>query len=333
MKRKSILRTAAVAGAALILTACGSSGGSSGTTAASAGGGGLQTVTFAINAFVGVAPIHLGQMQGIFKKYGINLKFNVISATPAVLEAVAAGQDDIGFAVTPSVITAVGQKVPVKCIAPFSGNVSTVPAERSTALVVPANSPITSPSQLAGKKVAVGALAGEQAVLVQELVDNAGGNWQSVKLVPLGFGEMNAALQNHSVDAIATTEPYLGQAVAAGDKVFSWIEADLLPNYTMTCSVANDQFITAHPQLVAQFQKAMAASLTYAAGHISQVRTLLPSLLGITASAAQTLPLGVTYTPELNQQSILAVQSLMVKYGYVKQAAPLSSILDYPGVS
>jgi NitT/TauT family transport system substrate-binding protein len=324
LRQRSLIGVAAALCAAAALAGCGS-----GTDSAA----GTTTIRMAVSPYVGLAPLYLGVKQGFFTKAGIDLKLTSIPSSPAVLQAVIAGQDDIGFAVTPSVITAVSKGARAECVAPLSGNVSTRPADFSTGIVVAKNSPIRSPKDLAGKKVAVAAIAGQQALQTQAITDRFGGDWRSVKLVPLAFGNMNTSLRNGDVDAIATTSPFLQQAVAQGGRVLSWIEEVLAPNASLVCSVANDGFAQSHPALVAKYQKAIAESIDYAKTHIAQARAQLPAITGITAAQAATAPLGVVYDSTLNLASIKDTETMMVKYGYLSAPLPLNRFLDYPGVS
>jgi NitT/TauT family transport system substrate-binding protein len=327
-RRRSLIGAAAALCAVTALAGCGSSNDSAGGS-----GGGGTTVTMAVSPYVGLAPLYLGVKQGFFKKEGIDLKLTSIPSSPAVLQTVIGNRQDIGFAVTPSVITAVAKGAQAKCIAPLSGNVSTVPADFSTGIVVKKDSPIRSPKDLAGKKVAVAAIAGQQAIQTQAIVDKYGGDWKSVKLVPLAFGNMNTALKSGNVDAIATTSPFLQQALGQGARVLNWMEQELSPNASMVCSVANDRFIQAHPDLVTKYQKAIAESLDYAKAHIPDARAQLPKIAGITAADAAKAPLGVVYDSKLNIDSIKSTQDMMVKYGYIPAPLSLSKFLDYPGAA
>jgi NitT/TauT family transport system substrate-binding protein len=351
-RHRSLVGGVAVLAAAGLLAACSSSssptaasssasssattGGASNSAASSGSGGGsatMTTVTMGVNPYVGLAPLYLGIKQGFFKAAGINLKLVTVPSSPAILQAVIAKQDDIGFAVTTSVITAAAKGAQAKCIGPIAGNVTTDSAEYSTGIVIKGGSSITSAKDLAGKKVAVAALGGEQAILAQEAVDKAGGDWKSVKLVPLAFGVMNTSLKSGDVDAITSTQPFVNQAVAAGGKVLSWAESDLMPGWTTACTVANNSFISAHPDAVAGYQKALGESIDYAKAHVDEARAELPSITGITADLAKTTPLGVTYDSKFNVQSMSDMQTLMVQYGYIKAPLPLNQVLDYPGVS
>jgi NitT/TauT family transport system substrate-binding protein len=289
------------------------------------------TVTIAVNPYVGMAPLYLGIKEGFFKKQGINLKLDTLTSPPAVLQAVVAKQDDLGFAVLPSVITDVSKGVPIKCIGPWAGNVSTVPSERSTGIVVAGNSSIKTAIDLVGKKIAEPALGGELPLLTQAWIGQAGGDWQNVTLVPLSFPEMTQALAGGQVDAIVTTEPFLGEAVAAGDRVLNWVEATMAGGTSMTCTTANQSWISANPKLVVAFRTAMEQSLSYAAKHISQARATLVGALSLTPQAAANVPLGVNYQPKLNLTTIRQILAMMVHYKYVPGTMPLSKFMLYPG--
>jgi NitT/TauT family transport system substrate-binding protein len=325
----AVTAPALVVAIAVAVSGCGGSSSSSG--GGSGSGGGTTTISMAVNPYVGAAPLYLGIKQGFFKRQGITLKLDKVTSPPAVLEAVVAKQEDLGFAVLPSVITDVSKGIPIKCIGPWAGNVATDPSQRSTAIVVKKTSPITSATDLVGKKIAEPALGGELPLLTQAYIGEAGGDWRNVKLVPLAFPEMTTALQNGDVDAITTTEPFLAKAVAGGGRVLSWVESEIAGNTSMTCTASNNSWISSNPSLVAKFRTAMQQSLTYAASHIAEARATLPAAVGITAAAAKTVPLGVTYEPKLDLGSIQKIVNLMVKYQYIPKNLPLSRFMDYPG--
>jgi NitT/TauT family transport system substrate-binding protein len=322
-RRKGAVLAAGLTTVMLGVAAC---GGGSGEAA----GGDLQTVTMAVSPYVGLAPLYLGMEQGFFEDEGIDLQLTEVTSPQALLQAVVAGQYNLGFAVVPSAVTAASQGAPVRCVAPISGVVADDPKENATGILVREDSPITSPADLAGKKVAVSSLGGQQAMQTLQITDESGGDWHSIQLVPLGFGVMNTALAQGEVDAIATTSPFLQQGLAGGGRLLSWMEAELAAGFSGTCTVAHSPFVDEHPDLVAAYRRAIERSLDYSAQHVEDARAMLPEITGITADEAKATPLGVRYDSKLNIDSIETIQETMVKYGLLTAPIPMDDFVYYP---
>jgi NitT/TauT family transport system substrate-binding protein len=166
--------------------------------------------------------------------------------------------------------------------------------------------------------------------MVQAIVGENGGDWKSVKLVPLTFPLMNDALKKGDVDAIASTQPFISQALAAGDKLLVWEEQALFGGDSMVCASANDAYIRSHAQVLDGFRAAMEKSIEYTAQHLDEARQTLVQSTGVTSEVAAATPVGVKFVPELNVASFDSIQQLMVKYGYLTKAIPTSAFVWYP---
>jgi NitT/TauT family transport system substrate-binding protein len=340
--RRVFKRTSLIALAAaipLVISGCGSS--SSGASDGSGNGSSLPspadgkpakmtTVTMQVNPYVGTAPIYLGLQQGFFKDENIDLKVTPNSNIAAINTAVIGNKVNLGFATVPQLIQAASKGAKVKCVAPFAGNVSTDKADFSSGMVVRADSGISSPKDLAGKKVAVPALGSQTALMVQAIVGEDGGDWQSVKLVPLTFPLMNDALKKGDVDAIASTQPFINQALASGDKLLVWEEQQLFGGDSLVCVDANDAYIKSNPEVIDGLRAAMEKSIEYTAQHLDEARQTLVQSTGVTSAVAAATPVGVKFVPSLNVASFDAIQQLMVKYGYLDKAIPNSKFVWYP---
>lgn len=335
---KSTSLIALAAAIPLVISGCGSS-----SSGAKDGGSGsslpapsdakpakMTTVTIQLNPYVGTAPIYLGLEHGFFKDENIDLKVTPNSNIVAINTAVIGNKVDLGFATVPQLVQAASKGAKVKCVAPFAGNVSTDKADFSSGMVVRADSGINSPQDLAGKKVAVPALGSQTALMVQAIVGEHGGDWKSVKLVPLTFPLMNDALKKGDVDAIASTQPFISQALAAGDKLLVWEEQELFGGDSMVCASANDAYIRSHAQVLDGFRAAMEKSIEYTAQHLDEARQTLVQSTGVTPEVAAATPVGVKFVPELNVASFDSIQQLMVKYGYLTKAIPTSKFVWYP---
>ncbi len=208
----------AVAGTAAVLTAaaCSSSGAtgssysSSGSGSSGTGSGGTTTnvssVTLNIGDQKGTGAEALLQAADLIGKLPFKVNWTDFTSGPPMLQAMGAGSVDIGgVGDAPPVFAASGgEKVAIV-------GARTTPAA-AAAVLVPKNSPITSISQLKGKKIAVAQGSSADYHLLTVL-NKAGLTTKQVTLEYLQPAEALAAFTSGHVDAWDVWSPYIEQAV------------------------------------------------------------------------------------------------------------------------
>src|SRR4051812_33598503 len=114
-------------------------------------------VTLGVIPIVDVAPVYLGRQRGFFRSRGIDLQLVPEQGGAPIIKGVLAGRYQFGFSNVTSLMAAQTEGAPVKVIA--NGVASTGRAGRDfSAIVVADGSPLRSPRDLAGKRVAVNTL-------------------------------------------------------------------------------------------------------------------------------------------------------------------------------
>jgi len=150
------------------------------------------------------APIFVAKQQGwleeALKPAGVSVTWSSFAAGPPMNESFAAGQQDIGFmGDTPALIArAAGQDTRIIAL--------TATGPKGLAVLVPTGSPIASPKDLRGKKVAVvkGSYAHHLLVLV---LQSAGLTVGDIEFINLPHADIATALINKEIDAGAFWEP------------------------------------------------------------------------------------------------------------------------------
>jgi sulfonate transport system substrate-binding protein len=205
MTRRVLL---AVGGLAAVLTATACSSSSSSPAASSSGAGSSATnvssVTLNIGDQKGTGAQALLQAAGLIGKLPFKANWSDFTSGPPMLQAMGSGSVDIG---------GVGDAPPV--FAAAGGEQVAIAGARATpdnaaALVVPKGSPITSPSQLRGKKIAVAQGSSADYHLLTVL-NKAGLTTKDVTLDYLQPAEALAAFNSGHVDAWDIWSPYIEQ--------------------------------------------------------------------------------------------------------------------------
>jgi NitT/TauT family transport system substrate-binding protein len=311
----------AVALLAVAATACGSS--SSGSSGKSSDG--VTTVKVGVIPIVDVAPIYLGEKKGFYKERGLDLTLETSQGGAAIVPGVVSGQFQFGFSNTTSLMVARSRNVPVRAVA--NGVASTGKAGADFGgVVVKGDSPVKSPKDLAGKKVAVNTLKNIGDTSVRESVRKAGGDPKSVEFVELPFDQMPAALDAGQVDAAWVVEPSLSVAREQGARVVASNFVDVSPDLTIALYFTSDKLAQQDPDLVKKFAEATRESLAYAAGHPDEVRDILATYTKIPEKTVQALTLP-RWPEEPDRASLERLGELGSQDGLFDEAPDLDALL------
>ena len=224
--RRKLMAIPVLALTGLAAAACSSSSSSSSSSAPAASSASasasasssvnLSSVTLNVGDQKGTGAEALLQAAGLLNTFPFKVTWADFTSGPPILEAASSGSIDIG---------GVGDAPPVFAASGGEGIVvvgaRTVPSGDQDAVVVPKGSPITSVSQLKGKKIAYGTGSSANYQLLTVL-NAAGLTSKQVTLVSLQPAEALAAFTSGSVDAWDIWPPYVQQVVAQdGAKVLA----------------------------------------------------------------------------------------------------------------
>ncbi|WP_320779643.1 ABC transporter substrate-binding protein [Streptomyces sp. CRN 30] len=313
------------AGAVLAaLPACGSSG-SDRTEPADEGPAGVTTVEVGIIPIVDVAPLYLGEKQGFFEERGLRLSLSPAQGGAAIVPGVVSGQFQFGFSNMTSLMVAQSSGVPVKAVVNGASS-SGVEGEDFGGLMVKKGSPVKSPKELEGRKVAVNTLKNINETAVRNSVRQDGGDPDEVQLVELAFDQMPAALESGQVDAAMVVEPALATIKAQGGTEIASSLVDIADELTVAMYFTSAQYAQDNPELVQAFQEATAESLAYADAHPDEVRAIVTTYTKIPAATLErvTLP---KWPAEANRASVEALRELGEEDGFFRETPDLDALL------
>jgi NitT/TauT family transport system substrate-binding protein len=313
---------AAAAGAAALLTlaAC---GGGSDDAGGGGGEGGLTAVTIGTQPIVDSAPLYLGVDQGFFEDEGIDLTIESASGGAVVVPSVVSGDYQFGRGNVLSTMIAVDQGLPLTCITNAN---STAGNPDFGAVVVPADSPIQSMADLAGRTVSVNTLNNIGDTTIRAVVEGAGGDPQAVEFVEIPFPDAPAALQSGQVDAAWILDPFLTEAVDAGARVLSYNFSDFHPELDISCVFTSQQLMQEDPELVAAFQRAMNRSLEFSQENPEEVRRITGTYTEIDPAVLERIVIP-TFRTDFSQEAMELLGAKATEYGTLSKEPDLDQLL------
>ncbi|PPA69039.1 aliphatic sulfonate ABC transporter substrate-binding protein [Jeotgalibacillus proteolyticus] len=204
--KKNIWSSAALFSAALffiiVLTGCDQNG------STSADSNKDITINIGVQGATGVLPYAREKkvFEEAFEEKGVKVVWNEFASGPPHFEALASGRLDFGATGGTPLIAGQSGNVDFKAIAVTSDG------KRGNSIVIPKGSQIKDLKDLKGKKIAVAKGSSAYNFLYMAL-DQAGLTDDEIDVVQLQPDEARPALDNGSVDAWSTWEPYATTAV------------------------------------------------------------------------------------------------------------------------
>ncbi len=151
-------------------------------------------------------------IKEIAPKCGIKIEEHVFAKSPDIMQAILAGELDVGAASSEGAITARANGTPIYIVAGF--------AKGGVRLVARADAGIKSVKDLKGKKVGVTRGVIQDVLLTAELAQNgltaSDKPGKDVLIVYLAFADLNQALLGKDLDAIMQSEPQSSLAINKG---------------------------------------------------------------------------------------------------------------------
>jgi NitT/TauT family transport system substrate-binding protein len=202
------------------------------------------------------APVYAAVDRGFFAQNG--LKVNLAYAPGSdILRNVASGNVEFGFPNGDTVVTAVGNGVPVKVVhTTYQKGIGAILFNTRT-------SGIKTAADLKGKTVAVTDLGSPNYIQLQVILASVGLKLSDIKLVTIGTGSIVPALQSGQVDAIVFSRIRYYALKAAKFPVGQILSDQFLPSFG-NIIVTNPDLLVKNRQLVRSFLAAFDQGLIYA---------------------------------------------------------------------
>jgi NitT/TauT family transport system substrate-binding protein len=254
-------------------------------------------------------------------KCGLQVEERVFPKGPDVMQAMVAGELDVGATASEAAIAARASGVPIVIVGGF--------AKGGARLVVRPDLEARKVTDLKGKKVGV-TRGGIQEVLLAAELGKHGLTWsdqpgKDVQVVYLAFPDLNQALMQKNIDAMMQSEPYSSKAIHDG------LGKELLKPYDTPIGmpvrtlVMTEKFVTEQRAVALKFMKCfLQATRAFQDDGALASRYVRETLFkGQVSEADFDAAIGNSpYSYELTVDHIQVTTDTMVKYGVGKMAKP-----------
>jgi NitT/TauT family transport system substrate-binding protein len=169
----------------------------------------LQTLKATVYPAADYAPLFIGLKLGIWKKHGIDLKLSYAYTGTALVSAAVSGDADIATNSIASTANAIAQGLPLIMVQAASVQ----PSKGNTGVLVKADSPYKTYSDLAGKTVGTVNLQGTFHLGLLMAMQKQGADTKSLKALAGSPVDSPALVVAGRLDAAVVQDPFLTQAL------------------------------------------------------------------------------------------------------------------------
>ncbi|WP_223852438.1 aliphatic sulfonate ABC transporter substrate-binding protein [Bifidobacterium tissieri] len=264
----------------------------------------------------------LGYLKDELGKADASYTWDSFKSGPLVNEAMASGNEDIGYAADlPAIIAkSTGQNVTIVSNVAYG--------EKALAIMVPTDSPITSVADLKGKKVGYATGSYAQHLLALRLAEQ-GLTLDDVQTANLSAEDQVAAIQSHGVDAIVIWEQYITKLESEGTaKVL--VDGTGVKRGNMV-SYATADYAKQHPDVIRAYNRAVQRGADLIAKDPDKASAAVAKDFGVDAAMLKRIWTHLTFTTELKQDDIDAitqVSDFAWRNGILKSQVDVNALID-----
>jgi NitT/TauT family transport system substrate-binding protein len=322
-----VVLTTATALCTLVVAACGGSsedpGASAGDDGGSGSGGGPETteITVGVQPFAEVAPFHYALEEGLFEEEGLTVTPQTAGGGGAgLLTGLVSGESSFAYSNYVSVIQAASEGLPLRIV-----RENDRPGVQAL-YALPASG-ISSPADLAGKRVAINGLGNIMEITTRDALEQAGVDSNSVTFVELPPPDFLSALGSGNVDAAWLVEPFvtIGTNTQQVQQVLD-VFAGPTEELPVAGWVTSAQFAEENPETVAAFTRAMDEAIERLAEDPALVAEILPTYTEIPPEVAGGLN-PVNYAVDNELEDVAQVEELMRQYGLIEEPVDVGELI------
>lgn len=252
--------------------------------------------------------LYVAQELGLFAQHGVAVEIARMESLSAARDALVVGAADVFWSCPTVAIAAIAGGAPIRTIAQVK-----IPC--TSVLLVPADSPIAKPADMAGKTFAGISPACEAIIALRRLASDAGA---AFTLATMAGGPAIAALQAGAVDGAILEEPHASIAELAGFRVMFREAAEAIPCRTIN---ARTGFITDHAAALRRMVQAIAeANAIINADPVAE--EIIEIAHAYTGAPREAIAHGnhrLKFTTRLDQAGLCELGDELVRMGHIRE--------------
>jgi NitT/TauT family transport system substrate-binding protein len=176
------------------------------------------------------------------------------------------------------------------------------------------DSPISSVADLAGKRIAVSGLRGQQHACVQRVLAKAGVDPKLVQFLEVPYSAQGDVLRSRQIDAVASLDPFGTQLRMSNGRVVAWYYVESVPGQPTGAFYAKRRFAEANAKTIDDFGAAMREAIEYLNADEPRARKLVADYSGLSPELIAQMPINL-WSYSIRKSDWQGVADMMTEWG------------------
>ena len=271
-------------------------------------------------------PFFVAQDKGFFTDEGLKVEVvGPFDAGPAEMDALAAGQIDIGYVGVAPAVMAAARKIPLSIV-------SGVNLEGSGLVTATAINNVT---ELKSKKIATPAPGSIQYVMFGMLLNSNNMGFNDIELFPgtVKPPDMPQSLQTGRIDGYFVWEPYVAKSVVGGYGKVLVGSNQIWPGHPCCVIVTGGDFGRSHDNTVASVIRAHRRAVDFIAANPIEAKTIAGKWTRLDPAVIDDAFQRVKYTYSLNKDDVKKFVGEIISLGEKGAIKPIITKTDVPDLN
>jgi NitT/TauT family transport system substrate-binding protein len=284
----------------------------------------LTTIRLGTTIADDLTPVEYARRTGAYRRAGVDVVVMPATNGAVIAAGVLTGAYEAGKSSLVALMSAHLRGLPVTVLCPAAIYDPKAPFSE---LAVAADSPVKSARDLNGKLIGVPALNDLNQVAVQAWVDANGGDATSLKFVEVPNSASGPAIAEHRIDAAGMQQPWLAEAVEAGQVRILGMHMDAIgPGFYLSCWFTTSDFAARHAEATHAFLRVTLETAGFANAHHPETAVLLAEVAKIPLAVVQKMP-RTTMGTSVGPAGVQPLIDVAAKYKLIPRRFPASELL------
>ncbi len=268
-------------------------------------------------------PFFVAVDKGFFSDEGVQI--NVVGpfdAGPAEMDALAAGQIDMGYVGMAPAVLAAARKIPLSIVSGVNLEGSGLVADLK----------IGSVAELKSKKIATPAPGSIQYVMFGMLLADNDLGYSDIELFPgtVKPPDMPQSLQTGRIDGYFVWEPFVAKSVVGGYGKVLKESRDIWPGHPCCVIVAGGEFVSSHDNTVSAVIRAHRRAISFIESNPDEAKAIAAKWTKLDPAVIDNAFQRVKYTYSLNKDDVKKFVGEIIALGEKAAIKPIITRTDIP---
>jgi len=246
----------------------------------------------------------------LYKEEGLDISPSFYGNGVEEMDAFTSGSIDIGFlGIAPALLKRINAQTNIKIVAAVNYH--------GSAIIVTADSSLSSISDLEGKAIAIPGYGTVQNILLNMALEQSGIAMNAVNMTQIGPWNMQITLERGDIDAFIAWEPYPAKAYVDGNGKYLVKSSEIWKNHPCCVLAVREDYLRDHRDIVEKVVKIHVNATNWIKANPSEAASIGAQWTGVDQDVVALAMKNIEYNYYPDKKGMTIYLEKLIRYGYV----------------